>query len=155
MKTIMVDLEGTMSDHTDRLRVLEATTAADPKNREAWKTYYKGLPDDEPRMDVIRAVREWIKREHFVMVYSTRFANKYRHEEEWLKGHELWEHIELLQRESTETQIKGPNLVAIWAGSIKPDILVDDREDVRALVREHSPDTTVLGPEDFHGREVH
>ena len=57
----MVDLEGTLSDHTDRLAILLATTAADPRNRDAWKMYYKGLPDDLPRPRVLDEVKMWIE----------------------------------------------------------------------------------------------
>ncbi len=151
MTLALVDLEGTLSDHTDRLRVLEATTALDPKNRDAWKIYYKGLPDDEPREYVLDAVRRWFRSGTGVIVYSTRFQNKYMHEEEWLRGHELWEHVSLLQRQQNkgERSIKGPDLVAIWASELKPDILVDDREEVRDKVRLCCPDIRVFGPEEF------
>jgi hypothetical protein len=149
--TIMVDLEGTLSDHTDRLRLLETTTQTDPKDREAWKRYYKGLPDDEPREYVLDAVKRWIRDDYNMIVYSTRFQNKYMHEEEWLRGHELWSHVQLLQRQQTkeERSIKGPDLVAIWASELKPAILVDDREDVRDKVSLCCPDIRVFGPEDF------
>ena len=149
---VMVDLEGTLSDHSHRLSVLRHATQGDDKNREAWKNYYKGLPDDEPRHEVVKAVRLWAQdQDKRILVYSTRFQNKYQHEEVWLRGHELWEHVELLQRQQTkeERSIPGPQLVAIWASEWKPDILVDDREDVRDLVEKCVPNTIVLGPEAF------
>ncbi len=145
----MVDLEGTLSDHTDRLAILLATTAADPRNRDAWKTYYKGLPDDLPRPQVLLMVKEWIRQGEYVLVYSTRFKNKYNHEEEWLRGHELFNAVRLRQRDQWETAIEGPQLVAEWAVRDKPTILVDDREEVRDSVRHWCPNTQVLGPEDF------
>lgn len=148
MITIMVDLEGTLSDHTDRLSVLEIATRNDPRNRTAWKEYYKGLPDDDPREYVIDAVRRWIRSRNRVVIYSTRFTNKYMHEEEWLRGHELWDHVELWQRESHQTKIKGPDLVAEWAMELDPIILVDDREEVRTKVRAVT-DALVFGPEDY------
>lgn len=151
MITVLIDLEGTLSDHSDRLATLQAETAADPKNRYAWKAYYKGLPEDEPRSNVMAAMRQWIADEENIIVYSTRFINKYKHEEAWLRTHGLWDNVELLQRESTQTTIKGPTLVATWAGSIQPDILVDDREEVRELVKVYAPKATVLGVEDFTG----
>jgi len=149
MSLIMVDLEGTLSDHTDRLATLLATTAADPRNRDAWKTYYKGLPDDLPRPQVLLMVKEWIRQGEYVLVYSTRFKNKYAHEEEWLRGHELFNSVRLRQRDQWETRIEGPDLVAEWAVKDKPSILVDDREEVRDSVKHWCPNTTVLGPEDF------
>jgi len=149
MSLIMVDLEGTLSDHTDRLATLLATTAADPRNREAWKTYYKGLPDDLPRHNVMEAIKDWIKGGNYILVYSTRFKNKYEHEKEWLVGHELYNKVTLRQRDQWETGIEGPQLVAEWAMHDKPAILVDDREEVRDSVKHWCPHTTVLGPEDF------
>lgn len=149
MSLVMVDLEGTLSDHTDRLAILQATTAADPRNREAWKEYYKGLPDDEPREHVLLAVKTWIKDGHYLLIYSTRFKNKYDHEAEWLRGHELFDKVILRQRDQWETRIKGPDLVAEWALSDKPHILIDDRLEVRDKVRHLCPDTMVLAPEDF------
>ena len=149
MSLIMVDLEGTLSDHTDRLAILLATTAADPRNRDAWKTYYKGLPNDLPRPNVLDAVRDWIKGGNYILVYSTRFKNKYAHEEEWLRGHELFNKVILRQRDQWETGIEGPDLVAEWALQDKPVILIDDREEVRDKVKHWCPDTAVLAPEDF------
>lgn len=149
MSLIFVDLEGTLSDHTDRLAILQATTAADPRNREAWKTYYKGLPDDEPREDVLRAVKMWIGEGNYILIYSTRFKNKYGHEEVWLRDHELFDQVILRQRDQWETRIKGPDLVAEWAIKDKPTILIDDREEVRDKVKHVCPDTAVMGPEDF------
>ncbi len=145
----MVDLEGTLSDHTDRLAILQATTAADPRNREAWKIYYKGLPDDEPRPQVLLAVKTWIEAGCYILVYSTRFKNKYGHEEEWLRGHELFDKVILRQRDQWETRIEGPDLVSEWAVRDNPHILIDDREEVRDKVKHWCPDTMVLAPEDF------
>jgi len=149
MSLVMVDLEGTLSDHTDRLAILQAATVADPRNREAWKIYYKGLPDDEPREYVLRAVKTWIETGHYILVYSTRFKNKYEHEKEWLVGHELFDKVILRQRDQWETRIKGPDLVAEWAVHDKPHILIDDRVEVRDKIRHLCPDTMVLAPEDF------
>jgi len=148
MTTIMVDLEGTLSDHTDRLRVLQATTKLDPKDRSAWKIYYKGLMCDEPRENVMIAMREWISEGIRPLVYSTRFINKYNHEEAWLREHELWEHVAKVQRLPRE-QLQGPDLVCQWVWRFRPTILVDDREEVRDIVRDQHPQVAVLGPEDF------
>ena len=149
MSLIFVDLEGTLSDHTDRLAILLATTAADPRNREAWKEYYKGLPDDLPRPHILGAVKKWIEDGQYILVYSTRFKNKYEHEKEWLRGHELFDKVILRQRDQWETRIKGPDLVAEWVLQDKPSILIDDREEVRAKVKHLCPDTAVMGLEDF------
>jgi FMN phosphatase YigB (HAD superfamily) len=149
MTTILVDLEGTLSDHTDRLRVLQATTKLNPKDRTAWKTYYQGLINDEPRENVMYAVREWIRKDIRPLVYSTRFVNKYNQEEEWLRGHELWEHVDLIQRLPQEPAIKGPDLVCQWVWKYKPMIIVDDREEVRDILKRQHPQVAVLGPEDL------
>lgn len=149
MSLIMVDLEGTLSDHTDRLAILLATTVADPRNREAWKEYYKGLPDDLPRIPILLAVKKWIEDGQYILVYSTRFKNKHNHEEEWLRGHELFDKVILRQRDQWETRIKGPDLVAEWAMHDRPSILIDDREEVRDKVKHVCPDTAVMGLEDF------
>lgn len=149
MTTVLVDLEGTLSNHDERRDLLVETTHNDPKNRDAWKTYYAGLPDDEPRTDVLDAVKRWMRADDTrVIIYSTRFINKYNHEEEWLRGHELWDHVELIQRERTQTRIKGPDLVQLWTREYRPSIVVDDRIEVRDLL-EATSDITVLGPEDF------
>lgn len=147
--TIMVDLEGTLSDHTDRLAVLQASTAADPRNREAWKIYYKGLIDDEPRHQIMIMVREWIREGIRPLIYSTRFINKYNHEEEWLRGHELWEHVDLIQRLPTQTREPGPHLVQEWVQRYQPEIIIDDREEVRDRLRGLVKGMVVYGPDDF------
>ncbi len=149
MTTIMVDLEGTLSDNEDRLRVLQATTQMDPRDRTAWKTYYQGLIDDEPREAVMWAVRHWIREGTRPLIYSTRFINKYNQEEGWLRGHELWEHVDLIQRPVREHQIKGPDLVCQWVQEYKPTIIVDDRKEVHEILMREHPRVVVLEPDDF------
>ena len=145
----MVDLEGTLSDHTDRLRVLQATTQMDPRDRTAWKTYYQGLINDEPHEGVMYVLHEWIRQDIRPLIYSTRFINKYNQEEEWLRGHELWEHVDLIQRLPEEPKIKGPDLVCQWVWKYKPIIVVDDREEVRDILKSQHPQVAVMRPEDF------
>lgn len=149
MTFILCDLEGCLSDHTERLQTLRDTTQADPKDREAWKIYYKGLPEDEPRQHMLDTVIAWIDAGDRVVIYSTRFQNKYAHEAEWLSTHNILEGVELLQRSNSERKTKGPALVALWAGAMQPDILVDDRVEVRDLVAVTSPKIKVMGPGDF------
>lgn len=145
---VMVDLEGTLSDHTDRLAALKLAIDQNTKDPDAWKTYYQGLANDEPREQVIAAVRDWIKSDE-VVIYSTRFQNKYQGEDLWLRKHNLRDGVELLQRLTAERMTKGPTLVAIWASELKPAVLVDDRQEVRDLVRKCCPETIVMGVEDF------
>ena len=154
MTTVMVDLEGTLSDHSDRLATLRRETAIDSRDRNAWKKYYKGLPDDEPRHSIMLMVREWIREGIRPLVYSTRFINKYNHEEEWLRGHELWEHVDLIQRLPDQTRIAGPELVQQWVRQFTPEIVIDDREEVRDRLRGIIPGIIVYAPEDFDGPEA-
>lgn len=151
---VMVDLEGTLSDHTDRLAVLQASTATNPRDRTAWKIYYKGLPDDEPRHEIMFLVRDWIREGIRPLVYSTRFINKYNHEEEWLRGHELWEHVDLIQRLPSQTREPGPHLVEQWVREFKPEIIIDDRPEVRERLQGIIPGLMVLSPEDFQPPEA-
>lgn len=146
--SIMVDLEGTLSDSSNRLAVLQRDLALsrDQRDRDAWRRYYKGLLDDPPT-DLILKVRQWM-RTNYVIVYSTRFVNKYQQEEEWLKRHELWDHVDLLQREATDTVIKGPQLVARWVMENRPNLLIDDRAEVRDCCRGLVPGLIVATHED-------
>lgn len=144
---ILIDLEGTLSDHTDRLAILQATTKDDPRHRTAWKEYYKGLIEDEPRPHMMAWLRKWIQDGHRPVIYSTRFINKYNHEAEWLRGQGVSEHVDLVQRQPTQTKTLGPQLVAHWAGIFQPDILIDDREEVRDAVRRIVPKTVISGPD--------
>ena len=58
----MVDLEGTLSDHTTRLAtLLENEEKYRKRDRTAWKTYYAGLIDDPPRTHIMELVREYIE----------------------------------------------------------------------------------------------
>ena len=146
---IMVDLEGTLSDHTVRLAKLQANTKTDIRHRPSWKEYYKGLIDDEPRLHIMDLMNDWIENEFRPLVYSTRFVNKYNHEEQWLRKHELFEKVDLIQRLPTQTKIKGPDLVAQWVNQYRPEIVVDDREDVRDKIRGLVPGMIVYGPDAF------
>jgi hypothetical protein len=143
---IMVDLEGTLTDNSKRLATLLAITRMDRKNQNAWKIYYAGLPDDPPREVVLRYVRTAIQQGERPLIFSTRFANKYRHEEEWLRAHELWEHVELLQRDNTETKIEGPSLVVKWVQEFEPSVFIDDRPEVRQKVQGLVPGMLILDP---------
>lgn len=153
MTTVMVDLEGTLSNHTKRLRVLQRTTTDDPRDRNAWRTYYKGLPDDPPRPAVLAVVKDLIQAGIRPVVYSTRFINKYAHEEEWLRGHELWDHVDLLQRDPSQTKIAGPDLVMQWVEELRPEVIIDDRDEVRTKVRGLVPGIVVYSPHDFKESE--
>jgi hypothetical protein len=146
----MIDLEGTLSDHTDRLALLQD----DQKkylNRDpaAWKIYYKGLIEDKPRPHIMDLTRDYIADGDRPLVYSTRFINKYNHEEQWLRMHDLWKYVDLVQRLKTETKIKGPDLVLQWVRRYDPDVVIDDRDDVRELIRSAVRTVVVYGPNAF------
>lgn len=147
---IMVDLEGTLSDHSIRLAtLLENEEQYKKRDRTAWKEYYKGLINDPPRPHIIDLVREYIAEDIRPLIYSTRFINKYKHEEEWLRLHGLWDSVDLLQREPHQTTIKGPDLVCQWVREHEPVFVIDDREEVRELVREMMTPTIAYAPEAF------
>ncbi len=146
----MIDLEGTLSDHTDRLAILLANQKKYlNRDRDTWKNYYKGLIEDKPRPHIMDLTRDYIAEGIRPLVYSTRFINKYNHEEKWLRMHDLWNHVDLVQRLPTEHGIKAPQLVLQWVRRYDPDIVIDDRDDVRELIRNAVRRTTVYSPEAF------
>jgi hypothetical protein len=146
----MIDLEGTLSDHTDRLALLQDDQKK-YRNRDpaAWKTYYKGLIEDKPRPHIMDLTRDYIADGDRPLVYSTRFVNKYNHEEEWLRTYDLWKYVDLIQRLKTETKIKGPHLVLQWVRRYDPDVVIDDRDDVRDLIRSAVRTVMVYSPNAF------
>lgn len=147
---IMVDLEGTLSDHSIRLaKLLEDEAKYKKRDRTHWKTYYAGLINDPPRQYIMDLVRDYIGEEIRPLIYSTRFINKYKHEEQWLKLHGLWDSVDLLQRESHQTKEKGPELVVQWVLQYEPVLIIDDREEVREAVRALQKPTAVYAPEAF------
>lgn len=151
----MIDLEGTLSDHSIRLAtLLENEEKYKKRDRVAWKTYYAGLIDDPPRSHIMELVREYIAEDIRPLIYSTRFINKYKHEEGWLKLHGLWDQVDLLQREPHMTKIKGPDLVAQWVRQYTPLFIVDDREEVRELVRAMHTECVAYAPEAFINLEA-
>ena len=161
---IMIDLEGTLTDHSRRLAtLLENEEKYKKRDRTAWKEYYKGLIDDPPRPHIMDLVHEWISEDLRPIVYSTRFVNKYNHEEQWLRRHDLFDKVELLLRPSHETKIKGPELILKWVKEREPEIVVDDRDEVRDLLRGSLPRMMVYHPNafldtnaggDFHGHSL-
>jgi len=146
----MIDLEGTLSDHTERLALLlaneEKYKGRDP---EAWKRYYKGLLHDPPRPHIMSLVHDYIRDGMRPIIYSTRFVNKYNHERQWLEAHDLLNDVELIQRESNQTKIKGPDLVVQWVRHYDPAIVVDDREEVRDKIRELHREIMAYHPNAF------
>ncbi len=147
---IMVDLEGTLSDHEERLAtLLEHEDKYKKRDRTHWKTYYAGLINDQPRPHIMALVREYINDDIRPLIYSTRFINKYKHEEEWLKLHGLWESVDLLQREPHQTKIKGPELVVQWVRQYEPVLIIDDRDEVREAVRALNLPTVAYAPNAF------
>ena len=146
----MIDLEGTLSDNTARLATLLANQKKYlGKDRDTWKLYYRGLIEDEPRPHIMDLTREYIADGVRPLIYSTRFINKYNHEEEWLRKHDLWNYVDLMQRLPTEHGIKAPQLVLQWVRRYDPEIVIDDRDDVCALIRDASRGTTVYHPNAF------
>lgn len=146
----MVDLEGTLSDHSGRLAILlEDQEKYKKRNRTAWKTYYAGLIDDPPRPHIMGLVREYIAEDIRPLIYSTRFINKHNQEEKWLRLHGLWDQVDLLQREPHMTKIKGPDLVVQWVRHYDPMFIVDDREEVRDLVRQLQSPCVAYAPNAF------
>ena len=49
---------------------------------------------------------------------------------------DLFDKVDLIQREPHQSKIKGPDLVVQWVRHYDPSIVVDDREEVRAKIRE-------------------
>ncbi len=146
----MVDLEGTLSDHEDRLAtLLENEAKYKKRDRTHWKEYYAGLINDEPRPHIMGLVREYIAEDIRPLIYSTRFINKYKYEEQWLKQHGLWDNVDLLQREPHQTKITGPELVLQWVRQYEPLFIVDDREEVRDLVRALQSPCVAYAPNAF------
>ena len=145
----MIDLEGVLSDHTDRLALLQSRTQSDPRDRTAWKKYYAAIMEDQPRTVIMDMVHEWLDDEVKVLVYSTRFMNKYQHEIEWLKKHELWGRVAFIQRMPKETKIKGPDLVVSWMPKLRPTLVIDDREEVRNKIELIAPEIEVYNWTDF------
>jgi len=134
---IMIDLEGTLSDHSARLGVLLANEKKyKGRDRAAWKQYYSGILHDPPRQHILALVHEYIHDGMRPIIYSTRFVNKYNHERQWLESHDLFDKIDLIQREAHQSKIKGPDLVVEWVRHYDPAIVVDDREEVRDKIRE-------------------
>lgn len=151
---IMIDLEGVLSDHTDRLALLKERTEGRRRDRTAWKNYYKAIMDDQPRIVIMDMVHDWLAEDIRPIIYSTRFRNKYKHEEEWLRKHELWGHVEFIQREPHQTQIKGPDLVVQWVQQYRPDLIIDDRREVGIKLQIDAPTVTVYHPNDFEDADT-
>jgi len=146
---ILVDLEGVLSDHTDRLALLQSRTQDNKRDRTAWKDYYKAIMEDQPRTHIMDMVHDWLDADIRPIIYSTRFINKYKHEEAWLRKHELFERVELIQRLPHQTAIKGPDLVLQWVRQYEPEIVIDDRIEVRDKLRGLYAGMMVYGPDAF------
>jgi hypothetical protein len=146
---ILVDLEGVLTDHTDRLSLLQSRTADNKRDRTAWKDYYKAIMEDQPRTHIMDMVHDWLDADIRPIIYSTRFVNKWKHEEEWLRKHDLLGRVELIQRLPHQTAIKGPDLVLQWVRQHKPEIVIDDRVEVRDKLRGLYAGMMVYGPNAF------
>ncbi len=146
---ILVDLEGVLSDHTDRLNHLLSRTEDNKRDRTAWKEYYKAIMEDQPRTHILDMVHDWLAEDIRPIIYSTRFINKYKHEEAWLRKYDLFDRVELIQRQPHQTAIKGPDLVLQWVRQYKPEIVIDDRVEVRDKLRGLYAGMMVYGPNAF------
>ena len=117
MSLLLIDLEGVLSDNSERLKTLLES----PKKRSDWDRYYNGLIHDEPIEENINLVLEW---SGDVLVYTTRFHTN-GIEKRWLRDHGL--DVDLQMRESYEFRIPGPDLVYAWVNLHDPDMHLDDR----------------------------
>jgi len=61
----------------------------------------------------------------------------------------LWGKVDLIQRLPTQTTIKGPDLVVQWVKKYRPEIVIDDRDDVRNKIRGIVPGMKVYDPDAF------
>ncbi len=146
---ILVDLEGVLSDHTDRLDLLLSRTQDNKRDVTAWKDYYKAIMEDQPRTHIMDMVHDWLDADIRPIIYSTRFVNKYKHEEAWLRKYDLFDRVELIQRLPHQTKIKGPDLVLQWVRQYEPEIVIDDRVEVRDKLRGLYAGMMVYGPNAF------
>lgn len=146
---ILVDFEGVLSDHTDRLALLQSRTQTKIRDRTAWKDYYKAIMEDQPRTHIMDLVHDWLAADIRPTIYSTRFMTKYNYEEQWLRKYELSGHVDLIQRLPHQTKIKGPDLVLQWVREHQPEIVIDDRVEVRDKLRGLYAGMMVYGPDAF------
>jgi FMN phosphatase YigB (HAD superfamily) len=60
--TIIVDMDGTLSDHNHRVHLAQANQ---------WDEYHQGIPDDPPNLDV-KALVNMLSREYYILIVTGR-----------------------------------------------------------------------------------
>ena len=140
----MVDLEGTLTQNGWRQHLI---TGPDKD----WRQYYKGLLADDPHPQIkdLVCLLPLMSPPRQVIIYTTRMPNKYDMERKWLAGERIG-YERLLMRENMN--LKGPELLREWCLVLKPEYVIDDREENRKAVEDIVPH--VFSPEDITNIEI-
>lgn len=136
MKTIVVDIDGTLANLDHRLRLIEGT-------KKLWEDFYNECSYDVPYPEIVNLVNLLIKSNNYDIVFCTGRPEYVREKTiEWLTVHlDIDEYnIELLMRSSKDwredTIVKPKLLENEGLTPDKVEFILDDRDSVVKKFRE-------------------
>ena len=134
MKNIVIfDLDGTLSDATERRRHLAAT----PPD---WNSFYEELEQDPPIVPIADLYRSLCRDESYTVVILTGRPERYRsHTERWLETHKLPQRPIYFRPDDDnghDLDVKKRVYHALTANGDKVAFVVEDRNSVVQMWRE-------------------
>ncbi len=136
MKTIVFDIDGTLSIVGDRVKCLDQ----DPPN---WDEFYERCGEDLPNSPVIQTLKALFHHptvSYEIILLTGRRESVREKTVEWLRKHNLWHDLDydlLLMRPDGDfrhdTEVK-PELLEKYG--LKPDLVFEDRNSMVAKWRE-------------------
>lgn len=122
---IIVDIDGTIADMRHRRHFVV-------DGNDDWKSFYESMVEDTPIQPVVDLVNE-LYRHNKILLVTGRPNNYCIHTHEWLQKYKIQYH-KLYMRKMGDSRfdyiIKEEILAEIMIGVGKPDLAIDDRQDV-------------------------
>lgn len=84
---VICDLDGTICDISDRLHYVKNEDGTS-KEKKDWKSFFEGIPNDRPRLDVVNQVKNFYDNGYDIIFVSARPDTYRAQTTTW-----LWEHI--------------------------------------------------------------
>lgn len=148
MKTILVDVDGTLADCEHRLGYVRTK----PKN---WKAFFEASKFDPPYEDIVWLVKTLHSAGNKILIVTARSENEREMTTTWLREKAGLEGIyeRMYMREANDPRddrvVKKELLEQIYKDGYTPFMVLDDRDGVVAMWREEGVRCLQVRPGDF------
>jgi len=142
MKSIFIDIDGTIADLTHRVHHIDNSN---PSSEKDWEAFYRDISKDRPIPSTIGMVKALANSGWFIILITGRDAERRGLTEAWLKEHNVpWDVLLMrpIGNHTTDVEIKRTWLrkmrdgELVFRGVDVPEIVLEDRKKVIKMWRE-------------------